>query len=113
MESDESKNDVVKRMNSLARALEEHEDKSGPIRTVRELNHEQLKLEFFFAQKDTALKRGARDLHARKELKVAESKSCRVCEHGGEDEDAVKIQEGSQVAVEMLRDVRSQYEVVR
>lgn len=58
----------------LSQALDDAENKFGPVCTVRKLRHEQLERELFLAQKNAALKSGARGLQARKELKTAESK---------------------------------------
>ncbi|KAI1958860.1 hypothetical protein LOZ58_004897 [Ophidiomyces ophidiicola] len=115
LESDESRNDIMRKINTLSRAFDGTEDRFGPVRTLRQLQHELLEEDLFLAQKNAALKSGARGLQARKELKVAESKvsdSASKLEEQLEEVDASNIQQETQAAVEMLDDLQAQFEAM-
>ncbi|KAI1936054.1 hypothetical protein LOZ66_004972 [Ophidiomyces ophidiicola] len=115
LESDESRNDIMRKINTLSRAFDGTEDKFGPVRTLRQLQHELLEEDLFLAQKNAALKSGARGLQARKELKVAESKvsdSASKLDEQLEEVDASNIQQETQAAVEMLDDLQAQLEAM-
>ncbi|WEW59789.1 hypothetical protein PRK78_005269 [Emydomyces testavorans] len=113
--SDQSRNDIVRKMNILSHAFEESEDKFGPIRAVRQLEHERLEQELFLAQKNAALRSGARGLQARKELKVAEGKvseSANTIKQSLENIDSSIIQEETKAAVEMLDELQTEFEPI-
>ncbi|KAI2085109.1 hypothetical protein LOZ36_004277 [Ophidiomyces ophidiicola] len=115
LESDESRNDIVRKINTLSRAFDGTEDKFGPVRTLRQIQHELLEEDLFLAQKNAALKSGARGLQARKELKVAECKvsdSVSKLEEPLEEVDASNIQQETQAAVGMLDDLQAQLEAM-
>ncbi|KAI1919877.1 hypothetical protein LOZ65_004269 [Ophidiomyces ophidiicola] len=115
LESDESRNDIMRKINTLSRAFDGTEDRFGPVRTLRQLQHELLEEDLFLAQKNAALKSGARGLQARKELKVAESKvsdSASKLDEQLEEVDASNIQQETQAAVEMLDDLQAQLEAM-
>ncbi|ODH26541.1 hypothetical protein ACO22_04542 [Paracoccidioides brasiliensis] len=90
-------------MKVLSHALEETEDPWGPRRATRQLRHEELERELFLW------------MQARKDLKIVErrvSESVKLHEKS-KDEGSPEFQEETQGAVDLLNELRCQYEAMK
>ncbi|OAX79582.1 hypothetical protein ACJ72_06095 [Emergomyces africanus] len=116
MRSDELRNDVERKIRVLSHALEETEDPWEPVRAIRQLRHEKLERELFFAQKNASLRSGSRGMQARKDMKAAESKvaeSAELLERNRDEGEPSEIQQETQEAVNILDELQGQYEAMK
>lgn len=115
LSSDHSRNEVVRKMNFLAKSFET-EDPLQPVSAIRKVRHDKTEKELFLAQKNASLKSGARGLQARKDLKAAETRfeaSLELLHQEKESIEAETVQEDTQAAMDTLQELQAQFEAMK
>ncbi|KAE8392320.1 P-loop containing nucleoside triphosphate hydrolase protein [Aspergillus alliaceus] len=115
LSSDHSRNEVVRKMNYLAKSFET-EDPLQPVSAIRKIRHDKTEKELFLAQKNASLKSGARGLQARKDLKAAETRfeaSLELLHQEKESIEAETVQEDTQAAMDTLQELQAQFEAMK